>query len=146
MCFVHIENAFDRVPRKMMEWAMRKKGLPEVIVRVVMSLYHGAKTKDWVGSKLSEEFLLQVGVHQGSVLSPLPFCACSGRNLFANAREGLMNKILYADDFVLISESIKNLNEKFFTWEEAFESKKLKVNFKKTKVMVSGLKDEVFNK
>ena len=45
MCFVDIEKAFDRVPRKMMEWAMRKIGLPEVIVRAVMSLYHGAKTK-----------------------------------------------------------------------------------------------------
>ena len=28
-----------------MEWAMRKKGLPEVIVRAAMSLYHGAETK-----------------------------------------------------------------------------------------------------
>ena len=45
MCFVDIEKAFDRVSRKMMEWAMRKKGLSEIIVRTVMSLYHGAKTK-----------------------------------------------------------------------------------------------------
>ena len=45
MYFVDIEKAFDRVPRKVMERAMRKKGLPEVIIRVVMSLYHGAKTK-----------------------------------------------------------------------------------------------------
>ena len=45
MCFVDIEKAFDRIPRKVMQWAMRKKVLPEVIVRVVMSLYHTAKTK-----------------------------------------------------------------------------------------------------
>ena len=45
MCFVDIEKAFDTVPRKVVEWAMRKKGLPKVIVRAVMSLYHGAKTK-----------------------------------------------------------------------------------------------------
>ena len=30
MCFVDIEKAFDRVPRKVMECAMRKKGLSEV--------------------------------------------------------------------------------------------------------------------
>ena len=48
MCFVDIEKAFDRVPTKGMEWAMRKKGLPEVIVRAVMSLYHEAKRKfEW---------------------------------------------------------------------------------------------------
>ena len=46
---------------------MRKKGLLEVIVTVVMSLYHGAKKNVRVGSELSEEFLVQVGTHQGSV-------------------------------------------------------------------------------
>ena len=56
MCFVDMEKAFDRVPRKVMEWAMRKKGLSEVIVRAVMSLYDGAKTKVRVGSAYSEGF------------------------------------------------------------------------------------------
>ena len=45
MCFVDMEKAFDRVARKVMEWAMRMKGLSEVIVRAVMNLYDGAKTK-----------------------------------------------------------------------------------------------------
>ena len=52
---------------------MRKKGLPRVIVRAVISLYHGAKTKVRVGSELSQKFFVQVVVHQGSVLSPLLF-------------------------------------------------------------------------
>ena len=46
VCFVDIEKAFDRVPRKVvMEWAMRNNGLSEVMVWKVMSLYDGAKTK-----------------------------------------------------------------------------------------------------
>ena len=40
-CFVDLEKAFDRVPRKVMEWALRKKGLAEVLVQTVMSLYEG---------------------------------------------------------------------------------------------------------
>ena len=59
------------------------------------------------------------------------------------AREGLMNEILYADGLVLISESMENLKKKFLKLKEAFESKGLQVNIKKTKVMVSGLKGEV---
>ena len=61
MCFVDLEKAFDRIPRKM----MRKRGLPEMIVRVVMSLYVEARTSIRVGSQLSEEFGMKVGVHQG---------------------------------------------------------------------------------
>ena len=38
---------------------------------------------------------------------------------------------------------MENLKEKFFKWKEAFKNKELKVNFKKTKVMVSNSKDEV---
>ena len=45
MCFVDMEKPFDRVPRKVGEWAMRKKGLSEVMVWAVMSLYDCTKTK-----------------------------------------------------------------------------------------------------
>ena len=49
---------------------MRKKGIPEVMVRAVMSLYEGKETEVRVGLELSEEFEVKVGVHQGSVLLP----------------------------------------------------------------------------
>ena len=42
MCFVDIEKAYDRVPRKVLKLASRKKGMPEVLVRSGMSLYEGA--------------------------------------------------------------------------------------------------------
>ena len=55
MCFVYREKAFDRVPRKVLEWALRKKGIPEVLVRSVRSLYVGAWTWVRVDSELSKE-------------------------------------------------------------------------------------------
>ena len=70
MCFVDLEKAFDIVPRKVFEWAMRKNRIPAVFVRSVMSLYEGAKTRVRVDSELSEEFEVEVVMHQGSVLSP----------------------------------------------------------------------------
>ena len=68
-----MEKAFDRVPRKVLEWGIRKRGIPEVMVRAVMSLYEGARTRVRVGLELSEEFEVKVGVHQESVLLLLIF-------------------------------------------------------------------------
>ena len=42
MCIVHLENAFVRVPSKVVEWAKRKKTISEALV-VAVSLYKGAK-------------------------------------------------------------------------------------------------------
>ena len=73
MSFVDMEKAFNSVPRKVIKWAMRMKSLSEVMVRAVMSLYSCAKTRVRVGSAYSEKFKVKIGVHQGSVLSPLLF-------------------------------------------------------------------------
>ena len=73
MCFVDLEMAFDRLPRRVLEWAMRKRGIPEAMVRAVISLYEGAKTRVRVGLELSEEFEVKVGVHKGFAFLPLPF-------------------------------------------------------------------------
>ena len=54
MCPVDLENVFDRVSRKVLELAMKKKGIPEVFVRSVMSLHEGAKTRVRADSDLSE--------------------------------------------------------------------------------------------
>ena len=71
--FYDLVKAFDRVQRKVLEWALRKKEIPEVLVRSVTSLYEGAKPRVRVDSELSEEFEVKVGMLQGFVLSPFLF-------------------------------------------------------------------------
>ena len=142
MCFVDLEKAFDRVPRRVLEFAMRKRGIPEAMVRAVMNLYEGAKTRVRVGLELSEEFEVKVGVHQRSTLSPLLFAFVVDA-ITESVRNGLMSEMLYADDLVLTSETIERLREKFWKWKGAFESKGLNVNLRKTKVVVSGAEGEV---
>ena len=50
---------------------------------------------------------------------------------------GVLRELLYADDFILMSVTIKGFMNRLLEWKEAFESKGLKVNLVKTKVMVS---------
>ena len=81
------------------------KGFLELIVRAVINLYHGAKTKVRVGYELSEEFLdwwYRLVYIKGLCLWPLLF-AITVTVITQNAREGLINEILYADDLVLMS-------------------------------------------
>ena len=49
----------------------------------------------------------------------------------------MLQEILYTDDIVLIVESMEKLQEKISTLKSEIESKGLKVNLVKTKVMVS---------
>ena len=49
----------------------------------------------------------------------------------------MLSELLYAVDLILTMETVVGLRNKFFEWKEAFESKGLKVNLSKTKVMVS---------
>ena len=42
--FVDLEKAFDRVPRVVIRWAMRKLGVEEWLIAAVMSMYTDAKT------------------------------------------------------------------------------------------------------
>ena len=58
--------------------------------------------------------------------------------LSLNLPEDALHELLYADDLVLMSETIEGLRNKFIKWKEDFDSKGLKVNLGKTKVMVSG--------
>ena len=49
--FVDLEKAYDRVPRAVTSWALRKLGVEEWMVRAVMSVYEEAwivvKNKGW---------------------------------------------------------------------------------------------------
>ena len=60
--------------------------------------------------------------------------------------EGALCELLYADDLVLMSETIEGLRDKFLKCKEAFESKSLTVNLGETKLMVCGCitKDGVY--
>ena len=107
-CFVDLKKAFDRAPRKVMEWALRKKGLAEVMMQAVINLHEGSSTKVRVGSGTSEEFGVHVDLHQGAVLSPLIF-AIVVDVVTDHAREGLLNEILHVDDLVPMSKSLDDL-------------------------------------
>ncbi|XP_065313737.1 uncharacterized protein LOC135923094 [Gordionus sp. m RMFG-2023] len=66
-----MKKVFDRVPSEVTRWALRKSGVEEWLVIAVMAMYVGAQTAVRTDYGVSDSFEVKVGLHQGSVLSPL---------------------------------------------------------------------------
>ena len=60
-----------------------------------------------------------------------------------NARNGVLHEILFTDNLVLISKSTEDLQRKFSLRKAMLESKEMDANINKTKLMVSGTKEEI---
>ena len=100
-------------------------------------MYANACSRVRVGDSYSEEFPVQVGVHQGSVLSPLLFIIVI-EALSRGFTVGCPFELLYADDLIIIAESKEELLQRLSLWQSELEKKGMRVNLGKTKIMVSG--------
>ena len=121
MAFIDLEKAFDRVPREVIWWALREAGVAESVILVIKSMYDGAMTAVKIGASESRQFPVKVGVHQGSVLSPILFIIVL-EALSKRFRGGLPYELLYADDLVLIAESEELLVDKIERWRKGLEA------------------------
>jgi len=108
------KKTFDRVPRKVIRWAMHKLGVEEWLVSAVMSRYTGAKTVARTVYGNSNGFEIKVGMHQASALSPLLFLIVM-EALSREIRVSLPSE-LYADDMVVIAETEDDLIKRFNEW------------------------------
>ena len=79
-----------------------------------------------------------MGVHQGSVLSPLLFIAVLKAISRTFNKQGLPFELLYADDLVIMAETSywkEELLERTRMWKRGMETKGLRANMAKTKVL-----------
>ena len=134
IAFVDLEKAYDRIPRDIIFWSLRKRGVTEKMVKVVASLYQGCKTKVICAAGESENFPIQVGLHQGSALSPFLF-ALVVDTVTSEVKRGLPEELLYADDLAITGRTQGELEVRLHTWQRSMEAKGLKINSSKTEVV-----------
>ena len=76
--FVDLEKAFDKIPHTAIRWALHRQRVPERLINSVMALYRETGSSVKVVGETSVDFGIEVGVHQGSVLSSVVYCGNGG--------------------------------------------------------------------
>ena len=85
--------------------------MEEWLIRTIMALHTEACTVVRTDAGLSESFEVKVGLHQGSVVSPLLFAAVMDV-VSSEAKSGLPSELLYADDIVIMAPTIEQLGRR----------------------------------
>ncbi|KAK3515046.1 hypothetical protein QTP70_004038 [Hemibagrus guttatus] len=132
--FVDLEKAYDRVPREELWYCMRKSGVAEKYVRVVQDMYERSRTVVRCAVGQTEEFKVEVGLHQGSALSPFLFAIVMDQ-LSEEVRQESPWTMMFADDIVICSESREQVEENLERWRFTLERRGMKVSRSKTEYM-----------
>ena len=83
-------------------------------MRLVQGMYANARSRVHVGEGYSEEFEVKVGAHKGLILSPWLFIIVF-ETLSHDTRSGVPWEDLYAEDLVIITESLEECFRRLLT-------------------------------
>ncbi|KAK3564737.1 hypothetical protein QTP86_024867 [Hemibagrus guttatus] len=113
---------------------MRKSGVADKYVRVVQDMYERSRTVVRCAVGQTEEFKMEVGLHQGSALSPFLFAMVKDQ-LSEEVRQESPWTMMFADDIVICSESREQVEQNLERRRFALERRGMKVSHSKTEYM-----------
>jgi Reverse transcriptase (RNA-dependent DNA polymerase) len=134
MIFIDLEKAYDKIPRNIMWWALKRKLVPTKYVTLIKDMYTNAVTCVRVCDGESDIFPIKIGLHQGSALSPYIFTLVMDE-ITNDIQEDIPWYMHFADDVVLIDESRIGVNRKLELWRQTLESKGFRLSRTKTEYM-----------
>ena len=130
MVFVDLEKAYDRVPCDLIWWALRKKNIQEPYITIIQDMYKATNTRVKTRCGLTQYYDIEVGLHQGSTLSPLLFIIIM--DVLATIQRDPPWAMLFADDLVICEETRLEVEQQLDSWREVLEGNGLRISRKKT--------------
>ena len=105
--------------------------MPEKYIRLVQDMYRGFKTVVRSAAGESNSFGVEVGLHQGSALSPYLFLLLMDV-LTEDVRKNIPGSTMFADDIVLYGDDVTDMTDYLETWMRALEDRGMRISRPKT--------------
>ena len=142
MAFIDYEKAYDSISHEAIFRAMRNQGIDQVYINIIRDAYTN-RTAQIQTDVLSRKIDINKGVRQGDTLSPNLFTAAlqeifkrvdfEGKGIKIQGER--LSNLRFADDIVLFSQSIKELQEMITLLNDEGKKDGMKLNKEKTKIM-----------
>lgn len=140
VAFVDVAKAFDSVSHDMLIRAAKRMGVPDRLIQYIRVLYTGGTTHLKVGGRLGRTIRVGRGIRQGDPLSSILFnfvmdyvLSRLDNRLGVQVAPGkMLNRLAFADDVALLSESETGLKRLAKQFEQALATAGLRPNAKKS--------------
>jgi hypothetical protein len=73
MIFIDMKKAYDKVPRNVMWWTLQKHKLSSKYITLIKDMYDNVVTSVRISGGDTNDFPINIGLHQGSALNPYLF-------------------------------------------------------------------------
>jgi hypothetical protein len=121
MVFIDLEKAYGKIPRNVMWWALDKHKVPMKYGGLIKDMYNNVVTRVRTSDGDTDDFLIRIGLHQGSALSPYLFALVMDE-VTRDIQGDISWCMLFMDDVVLVDKSLAGVNRKLELWLETLEA------------------------
>ena len=140
VCSLDVSKAFDKISHFSLYSKLMDRRVPVNIIKILCNWYCNSITSGSWNDVLSGMFALEAGIRQGGALSPVLFAVYVNSLLEKLQNNGLgchigmlfMGAFMYADDLVLVSASISDLQSMIDVCVNELNSLDMKINAKKS--------------
>jgi hypothetical protein len=73
MIFIDLKKAYDKVLRNVMLWTLQKHKVSTKYITLIKDMYDNVVTSVQTSDRDTNDFPINIGLHQGSALSPYLF-------------------------------------------------------------------------
>jgi Reverse transcriptase (RNA-dependent DNA polymerase) len=115
MIFIDLEKAYDKIPKNIMWWALKRKLVPTKYVTLIKDMYTNVVTCVRACDGESDTFSIKIELHQGSALS-LYILTLVMDEITKDIQGDIPWCMLFTDDVVLIDEIRIRVNQKLELW------------------------------